>query len=233
MENKIIKLSVVLPAYQEAENLSVILPKIKDGLNQLNINYEIIVVDTLRAMDDTKDICLDNSVVYLNRDNGNNYGDAIRTGIKNATGEFFVFMDADGSHSPEFIKKLYSHRNDADVVIASRYVKGGNTENSKILILMSLAINILYSSILNLKCKDVSNSFKLYRSDQLKDLSLNCNNFDIVEEIMFKLKKKNKSIKFLELPYTFKKREFGKTKRNLFLFAITYVITILKLRFGK
>ncbi|MFH1968377.1 MAG: glycosyltransferase [bacterium] len=171
MENiKQINLSVILPSYQESNNLAVILPKIKEELLKLNINYEIIVVDTLLAMDETEKICKDNEVLYLNRESGNSYGDAIKTGIKKAVGGFVIFMDADDSHSPEFITELYEHRNEADVIIASRYIDGGNTENSRILILMSLIVNVLYSLVLNLKCKDVSNSFKLYKGEQLKGL---------------------------------------------------------------
>lgn len=233
MEEHIVKLSVVLPAYKEADNLFIILPKIKYELINLGINYEILVIDTLVPMDSTKKICVENKVIYVNRERGNNYGDAIRTGIKKACGEFVIFMDADGSHSPEFLRELYTHRKGADVVIASRYIDGGHTENNQVLIFMSFVVNVLYSLVLDLKCKDVSNSFKLYKNKQLRDITLYCNNFDIVEEIMFKLKKNNKNIIFLELPYVFKKRIFGKTKRNLFLFILSYVVTIIKLRFGK
>jgi dolichol-phosphate mannosyltransferase len=63
------------------------------------------------------------------------------------------------------------------------------TDNNRILILMSWVVNIVYSIVLNLRCKDVSNSFKLYRGDLLRNLNLYCNNFDIVEELLFKLKK--------------------------------------------
>lgn len=227
------QLSIVLPAYKEGENLALILPNIKKELSSTNISYEILVVDTMAPMDDTPTICGANNVRYVPRSGGNNYGDAIRTGIEQASGLHIIFMDADGSHSPEFIKKLFARRFDADVVIASRYIAGGRTENSKILIAMSLIVNMLYSLILNLKCKDVSNSFKLYQADQLKALTLYCNNFDVVEEVLFKLKKQNKNINFLEIPYTFKKRMHGETKRNLFVFIITYVGTIFRLRFGK
>src|SRR3989338_6105423 len=142
-------------------------------------------------------------------------------------------MDADGSHDPEFIAELYKYRNDFDVVIASRYVTGGGTKNSKLLILMSRMVNIIYSVVLNLNCYDVSNSFKLYKANDLKKLNLFRDNFDIVEEILFKLKKNNKNLKIKEVPFTFNQRMFGKTKRNLFVFMLTYLYTLTKLRFGK
>jgi len=81
-----------------------------------------------------------------------------------------------------------------------------------------------------LPCKDVSNSYKIYHKNQLKSINLTCNNFDIVEEIIFKLYRSKKIFKIKEVPYAFQKRMFGKTKRNLFMFVITYVYTIVKLR---
>ena len=228
-----IKVSVIIPSYLEEENLRIIIPRLKNEMQKLGDDYEILVVDTVHAMDYTEDVCRHNKVTYLNRINGNNYGDAVRTGIINACGEYIIFMDADGSHSPEFINKLYQYKDDYDVVIASRYVEGGATDNNRILILMRWVVNIVYSIVLNLKCKDVSNSFKLYRRDLLKYLNLYCSNFDIVEEILFKLKKTNNNLKIKEVPFSFKKRMFGETKRNLLLFMISYIFTLIKLRFGK
>jgi len=182
-------------------------------------------------MDNTKEVCEENNVSYIQRTGGNNYGDAIRTGIDRARGEYTIFMDADGSHSPEFISKLYNYKNEYDVVIASRYIDGGSTDNNWLLILMSYITNMTYSVVLNLRYKDISNSFKLYRTSHLKELTLKCKNFDIVEEILYKIKKDHKELKVLEIPYSFKQRLFGHTKRNLLLFILTYIVTIVRLRF--
>ncbi len=228
-----IKVAVIIPSYLEEENLRIIIPRLKNEMQKLGNDYEILVIDAMHAMDYTEDVCKNNNVTYLNRTNGNNYGDAVRTGIMNARGKYIIFMDADGSHSPEFINKLYQYKDDYDVVIASRYIEGGATDNNRILILMSWVVNIVYSIVLNLRCKDVSNSFKLYRGDLLRNLNLYCNNFDIVEEILFKLKKINNNLKIKEVPFSFKKRMFGETKRNLFLFMVSYIFTLIKLRFGK
>ncbi|PIZ92924.1 MAG: glycosyl transferase family 2 [Candidatus Magasanikbacteria bacterium CG_4_10_14_0_2_um_filter_41_10] len=230
MEKK--ELSIIIPSYLEEENLNIILPRINHVLQEIG-NSEVLVIDTEEAMDNTKKICEENAVRYINRIGGNTYGDAIRTGIEQSNSVYTIFMDADGSHDPEFIKNLYENKAEQDVVIASRYIEGGDTDNSKMLILMSLIVNSLYAFVLNIKCKDISNSFKLYHTVDLKDLKLYCNNFDIVEEILFKLKKKKKELHIKELPFLFKKRMFGTTKRNLFLFILTYFITIIKLRFGK
>jgi dolichol-phosphate mannosyltransferase len=160
------------------------------------------------------------------------YGDAIRTAIEEVRGRLTVFMDADGSHTPEFLPELVAGAKRAEVVIASRYVAGGYTENPWVLIAMSRILNWTYSLVLGLRCKDVSNSFKLYRTDWLKELVLVCDNFDIIEEILFKLSRKHRDIRILEVPFSFKKRMFGQTKRNLVLFILGYLVTMVKLRFS-
>lgn len=227
------ELSIIIPAYLEEANLRVILPRLSRVLKKLVPSFEILVIDTMTAKDNTVLVCKENGALYMNRAGGNNYGDAVRTGIASANSNYSIFMDADGSHDPEFIAKLYDGRTGYDVVIASRYTQGGDTKNDRSLMLMSLLLNKVYSIVLGLKCKDVSNSFKLYRTADLKMLSLKCNNFDIVEEILFKLKKAKGGLKIQEIPFIFHKRMFGDTKRNLFVFIFTYIVTIVKLRFSK
>jgi len=226
-----IKLSIIMPCYLEEENLRFLLPRLVKELTTIGDTFEILIIDTMQTMDNTKGICNENKATYIPRETGNNYGDAIRTGIKYAQGEYTIFMDADGSHSPEFVHNLYKYKYEYDVVIASRYITGGSTDNNRLLILMSYIINITYSMVLNLQFKDISNSFKMYKTCYLRELTLRCKNFDIVEEILFKIKKNHKEINVLEIPYSFKERMFGHTKRNLFFFILTYIITIIRLRF--
>jgi dolichol-phosphate mannosyltransferase len=230
MASEELELSVVLPAYLEEENLRLLLPRLNQTLSKLTPSYEILVIDTHEPMDQTEDACRTHGAQYCRRVGGNNFGDAVRTGIDRAKGTYVLFMDSDGSHTPEYIPELFRFRKDYDIVIASRYVQGGATENPFLLIVMSRILNIAYSLILNLKCKDVSNSFKLYRASLLKPLDLVCDNFDIIEEILFKISRNKHDIRMKEVPFTFKKRMFGDTKRKLFLFMLTYFWTMTKLR---
>lgn len=226
-------LSVVLPAYMEEENLRLLLPRLKTIITEIDVSGEIIVIDTLFPKDNTREVCELNGVRYVNRQGGDSYGAAIRTGIEKALGDFVVFMDADGSHPPEFIRKLWNERNCADVICASRYIDGGDTDNSRVLVFMSFVVNVVYSIVLGLKCKDISNSFKLYRGTMIKSLKLQCNHFDIVEEMLYKLKKNNRELRIKELPFSFKRRMFGTTKRNLLVFVFSFAVTLLRLRFGR
>lgn len=228
-----IDVTVAIPAYQEEENLRVLLPRLRSALDGSGLAWEVLVIDTQSPMDGTRAVAESCGAVYCPRSGGNRYGDAVRTGFARAQGESVIFMDADGSHTPEFCLELMKHRFEADVVIASRYVAGGATDNSKSLILMSRIVNTVYSVVLGLKCKDVSNSFRLYRSSAVAGIELRSQNFDIVEEVLFKIKRREKTARFVEVPFTFKERMFGHTKRNLFVFILTYIGTLLRLRFSR
>lgn len=226
-------LTLVLPSYNEEENLRLLLPRIREACRALTDAHEILVVDTMAPMDGTPELCAAEGVRYLSRTGGNLYGDAVRTGIAAAIGEHVVFMDADGSHPPHFLATLWARREAAEIVVASRYVAGGFTENSAVLVWMSWIVNVGYRLVLGLKCKDVSNSFKLYPGAVLKQLNLHCSNFDIVEEILYKMMRQNPDFRIVEVPFSFKKRMFGQTKRHLAAFIFSYVVTLFRLRFGR
>lgn len=219
----------MLPAYEEAANLEVLLPKLHAVAQTLAASHEIVVVDTEAPRDSTPQVCQQHNARYVARRGGNLYGHAIRTALLEARGRFVVFMDADGSHNPTFLPALWQHRETADLVIASRYVSGGKTENPAVLIFLSHVVNHVFRFVLGLKCFDVSNSFRLYRGAELRQLKLKCNHFDIVEEILVKLAFARRGYVITEVPIVFEKRKAGQTKRNLFTFAIGYIVTLVRL----
>ena len=223
------ELTIALPAYEEAANLEQLLPAIRIVLDGLGVPYEILVADTESPRDETPDVCARHGVTYLSRVGGPLYSHAVRTALKASCGKWLIFMDADGSHSPEFIALLWNARAGADLVIASRYMAGGSTENPAILVFLSHLVNVIFRFTLGLHCADVSNSFRLYRGDDIRALRLECENFDIVEEILVTLCCVNSSYVVKEIPCVFRKRQAGKTKRNLATFAVSYLGTLVRL----
>lgn len=139
-------------------------------------------------------------------------------------------MDSDGSHNPAELKKLWELRETADVIIGSRYVKGGETENPFVLILMSRVLNLAYKFAFQLSVADVSNSFRLYRGDQLRGLHLVSNNFDVVEEILIRLVAGKAQATAREVPITFEQRKAGESKRNLPKFMLSYLSSMATMR---
>jgi dolichol-phosphate mannosyltransferase len=225
-----VELTVLLPAYREAESLRTLLPKIKSQLLGLIVSHEILIVDAQTGVDDTAEVCRQFGVRHVYRRDGDLYGDAMRTGIAEAGGQFILVMDADGSHNPSHIPALWSQRERFDIVIGSRYIAGGATENPAILIAMSYAVNFTFRMAFQLDCQDVTNSFRLYRAAPLKALKLECNNFDLVEEILIKMVAGRAQGSVKEVPVVFERRKAGESKRNLATFAASYVKTLLRLR---
>jgi dolichol-phosphate mannosyltransferase len=225
-----VDLTVMLPAYNEAAALRDLLPTIKAAAAALTPNYEVLILDTQTAMDDTADVCAVNGVRHIRRSGGNQYGDAIRTGIAEARGTHLLCMDADGSHSASYFASMWARRADFDIVIGSRYVAGGHTENPAILIWMSYVLNLTFRVVFNIHARDVTNSFRLYRTAILKPMKMESNDFDILEEILIKAVTCRPSARVGEVPVTFGRRKAGESKRKLLQFALGYFNTLQKLR---
>ena len=120
-----------------------------------------------------------------------------------------------------------------DIVIGSRYVKGGKTDDYLLSKIMSRTLNLIYRILLNIKPKDISTSFRMYDTKQLKAIQIESNHFEIQEEIIFKMMQNNKNIKIAEVPIYFSKRLYGESKRDMIPFIKAYLKslrTLIKIR---
>jgi dolichol-phosphate mannosyltransferase len=225
-----VQLTGMLPAYNEGAVLRDLLPTIKAAAAALTPDHEILIIDTQQPMDNTAEICALHRVRHINRSGGNQYGDAIRTGIANARGTYLLCLDADGSHSASYFRSMWAQRDNFDIVIGSRYVAGGHTENPAILIWMSYILNLTFRVAFNIHAKDVTNSFRLYHTALLKPMKLQSNDFDILEEILIKAVTHRPPARIGEVPVTFGRRKAGESKRKLVQFAFGYLTTLQKLR---
>lgn len=228
------RLAVVIPAYDEMPNLRKLVPAIHDALAGCSLEEASILVvlnsgatpsdfDELRALGCTP----------VPRSPSDSFGDAIRTGIRACPTDtdYVIFMDGDGSHDPASIPRLLAAAPEGDIVIASRYTKGGRTDNGFVLKAMSRSLNVAYGLVLGLKCHDVSTNFKLYRYEQIRDLTLTCRNFDVVEELLFRVRQQvGPDMRIIEIPDYFRERDEGVTKRQLGPFVASYLATLIKLR---
>lgn len=222
--------TVSLLAYKEADNLRILLPKIKEQLESIGLEYEIVVVDSHEPLDDTGSVCEENGARYINQEN-KGFGDAFRTAIKCAQKELFLILDSDGSHDPIYIPSMYKKFVDdsCDVVIGSRYTKGGKTFDSKSSIVMSKLLNTVFRIALGIKAKDISTDYRLYYTSALKAVELENNNYDVLQEVLLKLKINKPNLVIGEVPITFQKRIYGESKRRLLPFIIGYIKSLFKL----
>jgi len=127
------KLSVVIPAYNEAESLSETLPVLFSELSREKIDHEILVIN-----DNSKDATLSvleklsytiSTLRVLTKSSPNGFGYAVRTGLENFSGDCVAVMMADLSDSPLDLVKFYRVMNEGkyDCVFGSRFIKGGKT----------------------------------------------------------------------------------------------------------
>lgn len=161
------------------------------------------------------------------------FGYALQLGIDqiSSSDDLVIFIDADGSHDPSQIREMVDHltkNSELDVVISSRYIHGGSSENSRQLRLMSRMLNCAFSLALGLKVNDCSNNFKAYRASLLRDATLSARTFEAVEELLvLATEGKRSTLKILEIPGHFRERKSGMSKRKLAQFIGMYLFSIV------
>jgi len=156
-------LSVVLPAKNEAENLSRLIPKLKQSLEQLQGRKarEIIVVND-GSDDNTEQVCKDMGIKVVSHPYSLGNGAAIKTGARNAMGDIIIFMDADGQHDPDdiprLLEKLYQGY---DMAVGARDYSG---QASNARFLANSAYNRLASIMTSYDIKDLTSGFRAVRA---------------------------------------------------------------------
>ena len=155
------KLSIVLPARNEAENLSILLPK----LRQTYEKAEILVIDD-GSTDNTQEICKTNRVRAIRHPFSMGNGAAIKTGARKATGDVIVFMDADGQHDPADIPRLLAKIDEGYYLVV-----GARTPSSHASWARRLA-NAFYNRFASLmtgyRIKDLTSGFRAVRAQRFR-----------------------------------------------------------------
>jgi len=222
---KTIDLSVVIPAFNESENLTIGLPKLHQELKKLQIQFEILVVSHTT---DNQTLAVTNefgATLIEQREPG--YGGAIKTGFDKAQGKYIVTMDADLSHPPVFINDLWINRFAAEVIIASRYVQGGRAIMPAGRYLLSLILNGFFSRGLSLSIHDLSSGFRLYKADVVKMQKCIAQDFDILQEILVRAYAEGWRIR--EIPFAYAPRQHGSSHARVLRFGLAYIRTFWSL----
>lgn len=217
--------TVVIPALNEQDNLSLLLPLVGDAMNELNLSGEIIVVDG-GSHDQTKAVATRlGARVVEQQERG--YGGALLAGFAAASAPYVITMDADLSHQPVFLKDFWQQRSQAELLIASRYVIGGKAEMGKVRRVLSLALNRTYSRVLDLPLRDVSSGFRMYDRRVLNGLDLKARDFDALEEILVRIYLAGGRVR--EVPFHYQVRNSGKSHAKLVRFGWAFSKTLLRM----
>lgn len=227
------KLSVIIPAYNEEKTILEVIERVKKA--KISYAKEIIIIDDF-STDNTKNILKkinDKSIRIFYHQKNMGKGAAIRTGLKNSTGDIILIQDADLEYNPNDYKNLLKPiiENNVKVVYGSRL--GAIRKNIKNMyklhyignLFLTLMTNLLYHT----KITDMETGYKVFRREVIGDINLNANRFDFEPEITAKILKKG--YKIYEVPISFAGRKFKEGKKITWRDGIEAVYYLIKYRF--
>ena len=207
-------LSIVVPTYNERERLAELVDAVFGACQRSGITLELIVVDD-NSPDGTGDLAdalaPARQMVVIRRSGKLGLGTAVVAGFRRASAPVVGVMDADFSHPPAFVPILYRafHATGADVVVASRYVRGGSTPNwPPGRRLLSRAACLLARTLTPLR--DAASGFFLIRAELGRGTTIKAGGFKICLELIVR----GVARRIVELPYQFDDRELGESKMS-------------------
>lgn len=166
------KLSIVIPAYNEEESITETIDQIEEALSKVSIDHEIFVVND-NSKDNTLQV-LENlskkypSLKYDTNHGPNGFGYAVRFGLERYSGDCVAVMMADLSDSPYDLIRYYTTmiEGNYDCVFGSRFIKGGKlVDYPFIKKIINRIANFIIKTVMNIKYNDTTNAFKLYKRE--------------------------------------------------------------------
>jgi dolichol-phosphate mannosyltransferase len=226
-----LKTAVVVPTYNESDNMGILAQEI------LSLPIQLVIVDD-NSPDGTGEIAdewarKDSHVFVLHRPRKMGLGTAYIVGFKRALSlgaARVITMDADFSHHPRYIPALLTRSETADLVIGSRYVDGGGTLNCTLARrALSRSANIFARIALGLRAHDCSAGFRCYRREVLGSIDLDTifsDGYSFLIEMLYRSQKMGHKIE--EVPIIFEDRRRGASKisRGEILKALYTVIRL-------
>ena len=214
-------LTLLIPANKEAESLPIFLKELSE------YDYKKLIVlqkedkETIDSLKNIKDI-----EIYIQQDKG--YGSALKEGLNNIKTEFFCIINADGSMDPKFLLQMLKDCENYDLVFASRYLKGGGSDDDDwVTYLGNKIFSFLGNFLFNLKLSDILYTFILGRTAKIKELNLRYYDFRICVEIP--INAKLKKLRYVSNPSMERKRIAGKKKVNAIKDGFLILIAMIDL----
>ncbi|MFH0732109.1 MAG: bifunctional glycosyltransferase/class I SAM-dependent methyltransferase [Candidatus Omnitrophota bacterium] len=218
-------ISVIIPAINEEGNIGSVINRAKLVIEKLGASYEIIIVDGGSTDNTVLEAYAHGVRVLKQREKG--FGAAIKQGVFVSAGDFIVTMDADLSHEPDYIYDMWVNREKADMIIASRYVRGGSADMPWFRYILSAVLNKTFCAVLSLPFKDISSGFRMYKADVFKNMEFTASGFNILEEVIIKFYLE--AFEILEVPFHYKPRKKGRSHVHFLKFSFSFAKTLFSM----
>lgn len=224
------KVSVIIPAYNEAATLPLCLSNIY-GKNP-DLDLEIILVDD-GSSDSTPEIARNFSrqrFTYIRQPVNRGKGAAIRTGLAAVTGDVVLIQDADMELDPvDYFRLLLPIQEGARVVYGSRVLKKDNAWPSRLFYWGGRAVSAWTNFLYGSRLTDEPCGYKVFRTEILKSLDLQCQGFEFCPEVTAKILKRG--IPIQEVPVSYRPRFADEGKKIYWKDGIAALWVLLKHRF--
>ena len=218
------KLTLIIPAKEEAESLPKVLLELKNFSCKIVIILEQSDIKTLEAIKNFE--C---KIIYQS---GRGYGNALIEGIKNVETNYLCIFNADGSFDPKYLDEMLKlSENNTDFVFASRYMKGAGSEDDTFLTIVGNYFFSIFGKIFfSLKISDILFTYLLGKTQSFKKLNLQSDDFCLCVEMPIKAKRLGMSMK--DIPSFERSRIAGKKKVNEFRDGFKILIFMIKSLFN-
>ena len=215
-----LKVSVVIPAYNEARAIGEVVGKIR----KLYPDFEIIVINDGSADATAETAEKAGAEVYSHPYNIGN-GAAIKSGIRIASGDILIFMDGDGQHDPADLGRMLEYFPEFDMVVGAR-INGGQASLGRAM--GNKIYNWLASYVTKYSVKDLTSGFRAIKAEIVRNfLYLLPNTYSYPTTLTLGIIKSGRSVKYL--PINIRKRRQGKSKIKLFQDGVRFFMIITKI----
>jgi len=219
-------LSIVIPAYNEADNILGTLENVMSALHSLPLDAEILVVDD-GSNDGTGTLVRDRfpGVHLLVNEGNRGFGATYRRGVAAATGDYIVMVHGDNAWGAETLGRLFARTGDADIIVG--YTRNMWRSRPIGRTLLSKAFTVLVNVLTGGRLK-YYNGLQIHRADVLKGLTIRSTGYGFQAEVLVKALRLTRT--FIEVPMDLHEREHGASKAFRLKNAIDIARTLKRLR---
>lgn len=225
------KLSVVMPVYNEKDTIFEILKRIQD----VPIEKEIVIVDDF-STDGTRDLLKginDDQIRIFYHEVNQGKGASLKTGFEKATGDIVIVQDADLEYDPKEYPNLIEPivEGKADVVFGSRFAGNHRRVHSFWHTLVNKGLTLFSNMFTNLNLTDMETCYKVFKREILEGITIESKRFGVEPEVTAKIAKKH--CRIYEMPISYEGRDYSKGKKIGVKDGFVALYTIIKFAFYK